>query len=214
MTHTLSMRPCLALISLFAVGCGSTTEPKVEAPAPVVEMSNPKAMSLEGPGGTVAIGGTLDEAKKAFPAPKDAEVYDTAMSFTILGVDGWTWGQGMGTGFEAGLQDGKIVALALTRLDGPVGEDAITKQKDALGEPTKMADGKTATMMVWEDGSNARFFIVFKGGNPLFGAGTVTLIGDKEQLKLLNYRADDSETFVKQMDGTADQLKEVDKRPK
>jgi hypothetical protein len=208
------MRPCLALIALFAVGCGSKTEPKVKAPAPVIEESNPRAMSLEGPGGTVAIGGTLDEAKKAFPAPKDAEVFDTAMSFTIFGVDGWTWGQGMGTGFEAGLKDGKIVALALTRLDGPVGDNAIMEQRESLGEPTKMADGKTASMLVWEDGPNARFFIVFKGGNPLFGAGSVTLIGDKEQLKLLNYRADDPETFVKQMDSTVDQLKELEKKPK
>jgi hypothetical protein len=171
-------------------------------------------MSLTGPGGTIAIGDALEDAKKAFPAPKDAEVFDTAMSFTILGVEGWTWGQGMGTGFEAGIKDGKVVALAHTQLDGPAGDEAIAGHKDALGEPTRMADGKTATMMVWEDGSNARFFIVFKGGNPLFGAGSLTIIGDKEQLKLLNYRSDDPETFVKQMDGTAEQLKDFEKKQK
>lgn len=209
------VRILLLALVLLCAGCA----PKTEVPAEPVDKSQPvarnaKAVMLSGPGGTVAIGDALEDAKKAFPAPKDAEVFEKSEFFSALGADGWTWGHGMGTGFEAGIKEGKIIALAYTRLDGPVGGGAVSEQRSSLGEPTRMADGKTATMMVWEDGSNARFFVVFKGGNPFFGAGSLTVIGDKEQLKLLNYRHDDPDTFVKQMDGTVDQLKEQEKKSK
>ncbi len=207
------MKIALSLIVLTAcVGCGPKTEtavapPKDEPTAPVSE----RAMTLIGPGGSVMIGGTLADAKMAFPAPKGAEVYDTSMNFAILGTEGWAWGEGMGTGFEVAIKDGRIVGFAQTRLDGPAPDDAIEQEKKEIGEPTRMFDGKTAAMAVWESGANARFFVLFKGDNSIFGAGSLTIIGDKEQLKLLNYRYDDPETFVKQMDNAAKQMEELEK---
>ncbi len=191
----------LPLIFLVCTGCAKTESATSGAkePAPSAQV-NERAMTLIGPGGSVTIGGTLADAKTAFPAPKGADVYNTPLSFSILDTDGWTWVEGTGRVFEVAIKGGRIVALAQTRLDGPAPENAIDEEKKAVGEPTRMSDGETAAMAVWESGANARFFVLFKGDNFMFGAGSITIIGDKDQLKLLNYRYDDPETFVKQME--------------
>jgi len=157
-------------------------------------------LSLEGPGGAVALGDDLAAAKKAYPAPQGAQVFDNSLSFAVLAVDGWGWVEEKGMAFEAALKDGKIIALGLTNMGKAEPSSAIGDQKTKVGAPTRLAESDNAAVLVWESGENARFFIVFKKELPMFGQGAMTLIGPKEQLKLLNYRHDDPETFVKQID--------------
>ncbi|HTQ08683.1 MAG TPA: hypothetical protein VMI31_01290 [Fimbriimonadaceae bacterium] len=155
------------------------------------------ALVLIGPGGKVAIGDAIDQAKKAFPPPKDAQVYDRSMSFAILGKSGWAWSSVDNmNGFEAAYADGKIVALATTGVKS--GEPAASIK--AIGQPTKKASGKICSMDVWDAGDDARIIVRMTASNPVLPASTITLIGAKSDLNMLNYRADDPGVFVKQMD--------------
>lgn len=176
----------VALASALCFGCGKGAG---------------NVLSLQGPGGAVALGDDLAAAKKAFPPPKGAQVFNNSLSFAILAVDGWAWAEEKtGIAFEAALKDGKIIALGLTNLGAAQPSSAVDDQKSAVGDPTRLAESDNAAMLVWESGENARFFIVFKAAVPMLGQGAMTLIGPKEQLKLLNYRHDDPESFVKQID--------------
>jgi hypothetical protein len=173
------------------------------------QAASPKVLQLAGPGGTVAIGGTLDEAKKAFPAPEGADVYQSAMSFTILGSDGWTWGQEQTKeGFEASLKGKKIAAMARATGEGEKEPAATIAQ---IGEPIRKAESENGGMYVWESGDNARIVVKMGPKNLILANGAITLIGRKEDLALLNYRADDPQMFVKQLDAFANQSPEMKK---
>src|SRR5216110_1851652 len=102
-------------ILVVAVGCGES--PKVESlpPPPAAAKPLSKMILSAGPAGGVSIGDTLDAAKKAFPAPADAMVFNSAMNFAIVTKEGWAWASEAGKeGFEAASKDGKIIAMAIT----------------------------------------------------------------------------------------------------
>lgn len=186
-------------------GCGDSTQ-KPAASTPASPSGNQAALSVTGPKGTVAIGDDLAKAKAAFPAPKGAQVFDTSMNFAILGGDGWAWADPAGMGFEVALTKGKISGFAITEIGKAPGPDAIKQAVAKFGEPTRKAMGKTADALVWEVGENARFTLLLRSGTAILGTGTMTLIGRKEDLKMLSYRADDPQTTVKIMDAGAEQM--------
>jgi hypothetical protein len=195
-------------LAMVCYGCGSkgdVSPQKIDVGAPKVDSQ--LALKLDGPGGVVGLGDDFESAKKAFPAPKDAQVFETSLSFAIIAPKGWAWMVATaGNGFEAAEKGGKVAALSRTLMSVDKSEPAKTIAK--IGEPTRKAEGKTAKMYVWERGDQVRFWFNSSGG--LLGSMTVTLIGTKEDLKLLNYRADDPETFVRQLDMAVDQAKSLE----
>jgi len=195
------------LAVLLLAGCkpggesaGPGSQPQTTRSSPISASAKP-ILTLAGPGGNVAIGDTSDQAKKAFPPPKDAQVYNQSMSFAILGKNGWAWSSVDNmNGFEAAIANGKVVALALTGVKSSAEPAASIK---SIGQPSKKAEGKTCSMYVWDAGDEARIVVHMTASNPVLPAATITLIGMKSDLNLLNYRADDPETYVKQMDSAA-----------
>lgn len=158
---------------------------------------------LVGPGGSVEIGDSLEQAKKAFPAPAGAHVMDRAMNFAIVTDTGWAWAdEKENSGFEAATKGGKIIALARTGGDAGQPEKTIAE----IGEPSRKAVGTTAEVYVWDTGKLARFWIHFKEQQPLFPIGSITMVGSQEDLKLLNYRAEDPKNIVDQMDAASKQM--------
>jgi hypothetical protein len=204
------MRSGLLLAALLiCFGCSPKPNDTTKTSGAAASGSSSPALSLDGPGGSVAIGDDAQQAMDAFPAPEDAEVFNESMSFTVLSVQGWAWGLGEGTGFEAAFQDGKVVALALTELDGPPEADAVEKAKAMFGGPTRMAESDNLAVLVWEAGQNARYHVVYKKEIPQLGVGEITVIGPIEKLKLLGYIADDPESFVRQTDAAVDIHKSI-----
>jgi hypothetical protein len=161
---------------------------------------------MMGPGGSVTIGDTLDQAKNAFPLPKGAQTFDSSMSFAIVTKEGWSWAsEAERSSFEAGTKSGKIVALGVS--SGAPMEGALKEITDQIGEPARKAEGKTASAYVWESGENARFLVLVRDPLPLMPFTRLDLIGRKDDLKLLNYRAEDPASFVAQLDAATEQMK-------
>ena len=203
---------------MVVAGCGDKKTPNttanVEKPSTNVA-ANPAALNVEGPNGVVAIGDDLTKAKKAFPAPNGAHVFDKSMNFAILGGDGWAWmNVSQLNGFEVALKDGKIIGFALTELGSKPEPDAAEKEAAKLGPPTRKAIGKTASAYVWESGDSARVLLLLHKETALLGTGKMTLIGAKKDLAMLNYRAEDQETIVRIMDAGAEQFEQLEKSQK
>ncbi len=208
-------RPMLLVVSALClsalVGCGSQQTPESEGKKPEAAQpkASPDALKLEGPGGTVTLGDEIAVAQKAFPAPEGAQVLPNSMSFRLITEDGWSWTTDH-TSFEAATKDGKVIGLAVTfaRPEDAKNEPAATITK--IGEPTKKADGKTAKLYVWDGGESVRFWGNAGGGPNGFEIGGLTVIGNKEDLKKLNYDAEHPEAFVNQLDSMAHALKPLD----
>lgn len=192
----------LCLFALLIAGCNVEGGAAASSPSPGV-------LVLSGPSGHVAIGGSLDEAKQAFPPPAGAMTFDQSMSFAILTKQGWTWSI-QNRAFEVVLENGKVYALALT---GQNTSNESAKTIAAIGEPTRKAEGKTVSMYVWDADAYARILICMTSKSILLPNGTITLIGKKQDLKLLNYNADEPDIFVKQMDAGARQVDAVASNP-
>jgi hypothetical protein len=160
---------------------------------------------MAGPGGEVGLGDSLDLAKKAFPAAKGAQMFDAPMSFGLVSKEGWAWAsEAENKAFEVATKEGKIIALADTSAT-PI--DGVLKQTtDRIGEPTRKAEGTTGSMYVWEWGENARFLLLIKQPLAMMPFTKLDIIGKKDDLKMLNYRADDPENFVKQLDAASAQM--------
>lgn len=191
-----------ALALCILAGCKGGEQPTKQATTTPAKQSSELVLKMDGPGGTVGIGDDVAIAKKAFPAPKGAQVYDNSMSYTIITPSGWCWSSDNDS-FEVATKDGKIIAIGLIHNAPQAGEPAKTITK--LGEPTRKAEGNRAKVYVWENGENARFWITVSGGG--MDVGSIELIGNKEDLKLLNYHAEDPQLFVRQLDGIAETLK-------
>ncbi len=187
---------------LILVGCTGGGEPPVSTGGTSATSStaahNPKVEVFGASVAPVKLGDSLDAVKKAAPAPKDAQVFDTSLSFAIFGVDGWAWSSNENESFEVALEKGKVIAIAHTMMRQE-GAPPVDDMKVDIGPPTQTASKPTATMSVWDFGDNARIAISFSGKG-LFGTGSITMIGPKKKLKLLNYDTDDPETFVTQYD--------------
>jgi len=185
----------------------SSTSTTGSAADPAVPVNDP-AMIMHMTG-QIRLGDTLEAAKKAAPAPKDAQLFDTSLSFAILDVQGWAWSSGENESFEVALEDGKVIAIAHTRLNQEKANPTDDMRIDTR-PADRSAEKPTAKMKVWENGDNARIEISFYGKG-LFGTGTITMIGPKSKLKLLNYDAADPETFVTQYDNAAKQIEKAGK---
>ncbi|HVT11457.1 MAG TPA: hypothetical protein VHE55_04255 [Fimbriimonadaceae bacterium] len=198
---------CLWLLIPLLAGCGQGGN---SANSSSSSGASAKSLTIVGPGGSVGIGDSLDAAKKAFPPPAGATTFDKSMAFAILNKQGWTWGL-KDQAFEVALQNGKVCAIAVT---GGSASDEPSKTISQIGEPTRKAVGKQASAYVWEAGKNARILLCLGPKAIIVPNGSMTLIGDKEDLKVLNYNADDPSIFVKQMDGAAQQLEDLQKSNK
>lgn len=192
-------RALLLLAVCLLSGCATQSgKPAVAAKAGAKEIQ-----SLQGPGGGIAIGETLDQAKKAFPPPKDARIFEQSLSFAIFGGDGWAWSHDDMEAFEVALKDGKIIALArTTKMDATEPGKTIA----ALGEPDRKAESENGAMYVWDAGDNVRFWIAMKFKGGVIPPGQISVVGGKKDLQLLNYRHDDPSAFVAQLDSVAKQM--------
>lgn len=82
---------------------------------------------------------------------------------------------------------------------GKVIGNAEERELNAVGPPTRKAENAQAAVWVWEKGEHARFFVNMRQDIPVFGKGNLTIIGAKADLKMMNYHAEDPETFAKQL---------------
>ncbi len=201
----------ICLAESILTGCSSEPETS-DVTADSKASFSPEVLQLVGPGGTIGIGGTLEEAKKAFPAPPKAMVIPASASFAILGTQGWTWGrEDNKEGFEVAIRDGKAVAMARALGKGHK-EPADTIK--ALGHPDRKAIGKNGAMYVWDSGDDSRIVVTMGPKFFLLPNGAMTMIGNKNDLKLLSYDRDDPKTFVTMLDAMGDQAPKISKTVK
>lgn len=194
----------LVLLAILCLGCGDKSTTAAEQTEPKTSESTSilvdAIVGFEGPGGSVAIGGSLADAKAAFPSTPDAEVFDTSLNFAILAVDGWSWGDEVANqAFEVALENDEIMAISVLEFGTPDSANLDDKET-GLGEPTNSAESENASVKVWVSGEYARFHVILKKDNPLLGIGNMRIVGPKEKLKLLNYHHDSPEVLVEQMD--------------
>jgi hypothetical protein len=209
----------LAVIGAVVAGCNTRTDQTApdqpgpaKAPVTVDSKLDPRAvLALDGPGGSVRIGDTLEQAKKAFPPPQGAHILG-ATNFAVFSREGWTWATDKPEqAFEVSLKAGKIVGI--TQTVGEADEQARKRRMEQtvqkVGPPSAAAEGKTIAVNAWDVKPNARFTITMNQG--LFGSGplVMTVIGDQSELKMLNYRVDDVATLVKQMEIGAEAMKKI-----
>lgn len=193
-------------LSLVA-GCsqgGGTEAPKPEASLTVpVKKASDGVTSLVGPSGTVRLGDPVEQAKKAFPAPKDAKAFDAPMSFGSIAKEGWAWSiEAKAEAFEVGTKDGKIVAIG--RIDKS--PDVLEKSLAQIGEPTRRADGKAMSVYVWDAGDDVRFVMDVKMELPMMPQGAMVMIGKEEDLKRMNFQPDDPGRVVTEVDKAVAQM--------
>jgi hypothetical protein len=117
------------------------------------------------------------------------------MSFAILGADGWGWNLGSDKAFEVASRGGKIIAISSTSA-GSAGDSQPPAGK--LGEPTKKAEGKVAKLYVWDAGDNARFWMY--SNTSAMPKTTAIIIGSKQDLEKLNFKADNPQSFVSNLE--------------
>jgi hypothetical protein len=192
------MRTAWLVFVPLAVGCSEPPVAKEPEPTkPEQTYPNSPILAL----GDVRLGDDLEKAKAAFPPPEGAEVADRASLLEVVSEEGWSWGAGVGTGFEAATKDGMVAALAQTQLDGPQPESALGDAVARFGEPTHRAESDNAAMLVWTVGEYARFFVLFKREVPHYGTGAVTIIGPAKELAQIGYSAEGPESFVESIEG-------------
>ncbi|MGV3617312.1 MAG: hypothetical protein ACO1SV_18450 [Fimbriimonas sp.] len=189
------------------VGCGQGGEkvdPKPEGTMAVPEKKPAgEVTTLEGPSGKVSLGDSVEQAKKAFPAPKEAKTFDNPMSFGTIAKEGWAWSiDAKAEAFEVGTQDGKIVAMG--RIDGS--KDVLEKSVPKIGEPTRRVDGKAMSVYVWDAGENVRFVMDVKKSMGMMPQGAMVMIGKAADLKRMNFQPDDPGLVVKQVDQAMEQM--------
>ena len=111
--------------------------------------------------------------------------------------------------FEVNLKDGKVVGIARTTAvaDKKKRLRMVAALMTRLPAPTSKAVGKSASAYGWRSGKDARFLMVLDNG--LMGSPPMVmqLIGNQDDLKLLNYRVDDVVTTVKQLDMASEAMK-------
>ena len=187
------------LVVALCVGCGpKASDVPSAATKPALD-----ALSAKGPAAVVTIGDPLVNAKSAFPPPKDAQSFDTSLSFAILSIDGWAWQHDKTkSAFEVGVRDGQVVGILVTNL-GTAPADVEQREIAAFGPPTRKAENDHVAVFVWERGTQARIFIHLRKEISILGKGTMTMIGKKADLMMLNYDAGDPETTAKQLAAAA-----------
>jgi hypothetical protein len=180
----------------------SSPTPSPPAPTPPADAGD--VLGFQGSGGMVRIGDTLETAKKAMPPQKGA--YETGpTSFLVFNTEGWAWFTTENTtGFEVMLRGGKVDGIAYTDSgkSHEVYQRRVEEAIKRLGEPTRQAKGKSSAVWVWQKGDYARIEVIAEmAPNQSF---YLCFIGRETDLKVLNYRPDDPQTLVMQMDLSAD----------
>lgn len=193
---------------------GQSVASSPESPAPLLPSAPtppPDAwgvLSFRGSGGVVNIGDSLDIAKKAMPPMKGARE-GGAVSFLVFGTEGWSWFmEDSSASFEVMLRGGKIDGIAYTE-SGKQLEVYRRRVKGTIkhiGEPTRHAKGKSSEVYVWQRGDYARLEVIAEmAPNNFF---YLCFIAREPDLKVLNYRPDDPQTLVMQMDLGAERARE------
>ncbi|MFN8138702.1 MAG: hypothetical protein U0R49_02770 [Fimbriimonadales bacterium] len=196
---------CWALPVLMIFGCAGAPKDAADANK---GPDNRLVLTLKGPGGSVSISDDLDSAKRAFPPAKGAMTLDSPTSFRIFCEKGWAWSaKDDSQSFEAAVRNGKIIAMATMNQNTTIGDQQLKDAIADLGEPTRKAESKNAALYVWESGTNARFFLRIRAQWLLGAPGDGWMIGPVEDLKMLNFRADDPAIFVRQLDAGIEQIK-------
>lgn len=152
---------------------------------------------ISGPGGTVQLGDTLEQAKRAFPPPAGAQVHETTFSLHLISRRGWAWESGMEKSFEVALdEDGKVAGLAVTEQGD---SDELLRRASRLhGEPHQQAKGKAASMYSWLRGPNA--LVVLHIDAPGLPTSRIQVLGNSSKLELIGYPVDRPQDFVRQAD--------------
>jgi hypothetical protein len=169
---------------------------------------------MDGRGGRVTLGDKAEQAKKAFPAPKGAQIGD-ARNYAIFQRDGWSWvTEKPVEAFEVSLKQGKIVGIirSVVMPSEKSRKNLIEQTMRKVGTPTSQAAGKTVAIYAWDVKPNARFLIEMKQGFWGSGPMVMAMVGDQTELKMFNYRVDDLETIVKQMDLGAEAMKNLSEK--
>jgi hypothetical protein len=163
---------------------------------------NPATLAMDGPGGRVKIGDSIDQAKKAFPPPKSAQILEAA-NYAVFDRPGWSWVTTKPVeAFEISLKDGKVAGIIRTvgMADAKSRQKLIDQTLQKLGKPTDQAEGKTISIMVWDARPYARFLVELKKGLMGNGPTMMSVIGEQEELKMFSYRVDDLKSYVKLTD--------------
>lgn len=185
------------IIVLAALGCSN----KESAPAGPAgpRVAGAAALQLEGPGGSVAVGASLDDVKRAFPMPEGGhpKPYPT---FKNAGLESWGWYSKEGTSaFEAGMRMGRVEALVYaTPPESPAKtKAAIQSLTSQLGKPTSSAEGKTVSMYVWVTEKHARVTMANMSSTD---SAVTTVIASRQVFEKLSIPIDDPASFIKQFE--------------
>lgn len=203
------MLPVLFVCGWLVTSEGGAAESKPAQPPGDV-------LAMDGPGGRVRIGDALAAAKKAYPAPAGA-MQGGARNYAIFQRPGWSWATEKPLqAFEVSLKDDKIAGIILTMgvADDPAFDRLLARSIEKIGEPTAKALGKSAAAYAWDVKPHARFLVYMRLG--FFSDQPLLLlsIGEQEDLKMFNYRVDDLETLVKQLDMGAEAMEKIKQRKK
>jgi hypothetical protein len=179
-----------------------------------VPFASKAVLSMDGRGGKVTLGDKLEQAKRAFPPPRGAQISD-ARNYAIFQRDGWSWvTEKPVEAFEVSIKEGKIVGItrSVVMPSEKSRRNLIEQTIRKIGNPTAKAAGKTVSIYAWNAKLNARFLIEMKEGFWGSGPMVMAMIGDQDELKMFNYRVDDLETTVKQMDMGAEAMKHLSEK--
>ncbi|MBA3726731.1 MAG: hypothetical protein H0W86_09835 [Armatimonadetes bacterium] len=159
----------IALLSCLA--CGSKP-PAIQPDKTSVTITKPLGLlQVDGPGGRLSLGGTIGDAKRAFPRPSGAK------SVPGLSDDAETWAwENDEMLFEAVGSEGKLAWLKMMRkgLDANRRDGEISRELDRFGEPAENAESKYAAAYSWEKDDAVR--VVVNIGAP-GNEGVLTVVG-------------------------------------
>jgi hypothetical protein len=153
-------------------------------------------MTLAGEGGELALGDTLEDAKKAFPMPKGASpVPDPELS---RGEKHWGW-EADDEVFDAYEQDGRLDWFShSSKLRSASERDAfVAAEIEAFGKPNDRAAGKLAEAMVWELDDGLRVLIRLDSGE---SQGIVRVVGYRQALGEQGLPVGNLKAFVETLD--------------
>lgn len=206
----------LSLIIVALLSCGALYRAVPLAwaeeapPAPAASA----VLSMDGPGGRVSLGGTLAQAKKAFPARKGARVQDVG-NFVKFQRDAWCWyTKKPAETFEVSLAEGKVVDIMRTVVMSSERsrKKLIAQTIEKVGKPTAQSKGKSVAVYAWDIKPNARFLVEYIQGPLVNGSVLISAIGSQSDLAKFDMKADDVNGMVARWDAGVEYVKNQQKR--
>ncbi|MGI8923092.1 MAG: hypothetical protein ACR2HJ_03470 [Fimbriimonadales bacterium] len=159
------------------LGCGPTQPPAIQPDKTSVTITKPLGLlQVDGPGGRLSLGGTIADAKKAFPRPGGAE----GVPGLSENAETWAW-ENDEMLFEAVGTEGKLAWFVLMHkgLDINKRDGEISRELDRFGEPAENAESKYAAAYSWEKDDAVR--VVVNIGAP-GNEGVLTVVGRARML--------------------------------